>query len=71
MVRNFIVAIDACAASKAAVEFLLHNLAQAEGDTVHLIHCYKRLQPLAGQHFAYVPSGGCGAVHRLRVVCVC
>eukprot|EP00048_Salpingoeca_helianthica_P017161 m.235869 g.235869 ORF g.235869 m.235869 type:complete len:149 (-) comp20313_c0_seq1:39-485(-) len=56
MVRNFVVAVDKCAASTAAVEFVLRNLAQAEGDVVHLVHCYKRLQTLAGQHFAYVPS---------------
>eukprot|EP00052_Salpingoeca_macrocollata_P033617 m.8993 g.8993 ORF g.8993 m.8993 type:complete len:197 (+) comp5350_c0_seq1:383-973(+) len=55
MPKNILVCADNSPASFDALNWATTNMYQAD-DVLHLVHCYKPLQPAVGPHYAYVPS---------------
>eukprot|EP00043_Microstomoeca_roanoka_P007287 m.70190 g.70190 ORF g.70190 m.70190 type:complete len:151 (-) comp13765_c1_seq1:477-929(-) len=55
MVKTIIVGADISDQSHEALKWALANMYQ-EGDIIHLVHCFRPLQPAVGPHYAYVPT---------------
>eukprot|EP01147_Barroeca_monosierra_P009633 gene9633-1854_t len=55
MGKAIVVGADISDHSHEALKWTLANMYQ-EDDIIHLVHCFRPLQPAVGPHYAYVPT---------------
>ncbi|EGD73308.1 hypothetical protein PTSG_05024 [Salpingoeca rosetta] len=55
MGKAIVVGADISDQSHEALKWTLANMYQ-DGDIIHLVHCFRPLQPAVGPHYSYVPT---------------